>query len=869
MRPAPKRLRTHLLRLTLGTLLPIIVFACIAAFLLARQERLQVELGAEERVRSLSTALDAELRSSIQPLLTLTQSQYLLENDLASFHELLRRVQAGRPDWLAVSLFTPEGQPVLNALRPYGSSLPPIAERASLDKVLSTGQPAIGDLKRGELTQKPDFAVRVPVVHEGRIRYVLSAIVDPAAIRRLLDAQGIPAGQIATIADRNGRIVARNIAGDAMVGELASPRFREAFGKGDQGSYRGVSLEGVPVYSTFVRSRYSGWGVATGIPASDVEAAGRQAMASIAIGTLLAALIAIGVARVLGRRIAVPVATLARQASELASGLSVAPTEASGVAELDELGRAFGRASEAVQGRAAVQRQLATVTDNASLALFVMDERQHCTYMNPAAEVMTGYRLEDVQGRPLHEVIQPRHADGSAYPIADSPIDQAFPGNEQQRGEASFIHASGRVFPVAFTASPIRDADRPVGTVIEVRDISEEKRAEAERLELLANEQRARAEAETANRAKDEFLAMLGHELRNPLGAISNASYVLQLKPAPAQAERAQAVIQRQTRHLTRMVDDLLDAGRVATGKIALVLEPLELELLVQRVAEALGASGVTAAHQVVLDLAPARVNGDETRLEQVVTNLLTNAARYTPAGRRIDVSLSTQGNDAVLVVSDEGIGISAELLPRVFDLFVQGERSAERAAGGLGIGLTLVRRLVQLQGGSVVAESAGLGAGSRFTVRVPRLVEGGAGATAQAAPASAAVAAAQAADAVGSRRRILVVEDSVDVREMLCFALRAAGHDVREAVDGASGLDEALSWRPDVALVDIGLPVLDGYGVARRIRADASAATITLVALTGYGLPEDRRRSREAGFDRHAVKPLDPGELLRWIDAR
>jgi len=477
---------------------------------------------------------------------------------------------------------------------------------------------------------------------------------------------------------------------------------------------------------------------------------------------------------------------------------------------------------------------------------------------------MTGYRLEDVQSRPLHDAIQPLHPDGTPFPIADSPIDQAFPSNEQQRGEGCFVHASGRFFPVAFTASPIRDADRPVGTVIEVRDISEEKRAEAERLELLAKEQLARAEAETANRAKDEFLAMLGHELRNPLGAISNASYVLQLQPGPAQTERAQGVIQRQTRHLTRMVDDLLDAGRVATGKIALVLAPLDLAPLVQRVADALAASGVTASHEVVLDVAAAHVNGDETRLEQVVTNLLTNAARYTPAGGRIDVCVATEDNDAVLVVRDEGIGISAELLPRIFDLFVQGERSAERAAGGLGIGLTLVRRLVQLQGGSVVAESPGLGRGSRFTVRLPRLAERAAEAAAEAAPAAVGTV----APAAGRKRRILVVEDSVDVREMLCVALRAAGHEVREATDGDSGLAEALSWRPDVALVDIGLPGLDGYAVASRIRADASAASITLVALTGYGLPEDRRRSREAGFDRHAVKPLDPGELLRWIEA-
>ncbi|HEX2540642.1 MAG TPA: ATP-binding protein [Caldimonas sp.] len=870
MRRAPKRLRTHLLRLTLGTLLPIIVMACIAAFLLAREERAQVERGAQERVRALSTAVDAEIRSSIQPLLTLTESQALIDNDLPRFHDLVLRVKAGRPDWQNINLALPNGQQVLNALRPYGSPPAAVNEWASFQNVLATGQPAVGDVTLGRLTNRLAFAVRVPVLHQGKIRYVLSAVIEPAAIRKLLEAQAIPAGQIATVVDRTGRIVARNIASEAVVGQLASTHLREAIAKGEQGSYRGLSLEGVPIYSSFVRSRFSGWTVATGIPASEVEAAGRQALASIALGTLLAVLMAFAVARVLGREVAAPVAALARQARELASGRVVVPSPTSGIAELDELARAFGQAGQAVQQREEVQRQLATVTGNASLALFMMDENQHCTYMNPAAEAMTGYRLEDVQGRALHDVIHHSHPDGSPYPLAECPIDRAFPKNDQERGEDVFIHASGRFFPVAFTASPIRDGGTPVGTVIEVRDISEEKRAEAERQELLANEQRARAEAETANRAKDEFLAMLGHELRNPLGAIGNASYVLQMRPNSAQAERAQAVIQRQTKHLTRLVDDLLDAGRVATGKIALVLEAIELGPLVQRVVDALAASGVTSSHQVVLGLDDGvRVNGDETRLEQIVTNLLTNAARYTPAGGRIDVTLAAFGDEAVLTVADSGIGISAELLPRVFDLFVQGERSAERAAGGLGIGLTLVRRLVQLQGGSVVAESAGIGQGSRFIVRMPRLASP-AGDTSMTGHQAKRLDQGAHGGSPGESgaRRILVVEDSIDVREMLCVALRGAGHEVRECGDGEAGLAEALAWRPDIALVDIGLPGLDGYEVASRIRAEASAAPITLIALTGYGLPEDRRRSREAGFDRHAVKPLDPGELLRWVDA-
>jgi CheY-like chemotaxis protein len=302
-------------------------------------------------------------------------------------------------------------------------------------------------------------------------------------------------------------------------------------------------------------------------------------------------------------------------------------------------------------------------------------------------------------------------------------------------------------------------------------------------------------------------------------------------------------VIGRQVDHLRRLVDDLLDVGRVMTGKIVLERVPLDLARVVEHALGTLGAS--TRAHRIVTALEPVWVSGDATRLEQIVNNLVGNALKYTPAGATIHVRVGREGGEAVLRVADEGIGMSADLVPRVFDLFVQGTRGLDRAQGGLGIGLTLVRRLADLHGGIASAESPGEGRGSTFTVRLPAI------------EAPATPVAGDASAAAAPRRRVLVVEDNDDAREMLATLLRMQGHEVFEAADGEAGLEAALGLRPDIAFIDAGLPGLDGFEVARRLRA-ADGVRPFLVALTGYAQAEDRRRAHEAGFDVHLAKPVD-----------
>ncbi len=383
-----------------------------------------------------------------------------------------------------------------------------------------------------------------------------------------------------------------------------------------------------------------------------------------------------------------------------------------------------------------------------------------------------------------------------------------------------------------------------------VRDI-------ASRAAIALDNSRLYREIQERDRQKDEFLAMLSHELRNPLGAIVSAVQVLDMVGALRdRAARAGDVIRRQSAHLARMVDDLLDVARVTSGQIALSREPVDLADLVERSVEGLRVSGRLDKHDVRVRALRVTVQADRSRMEQVITNLLVNAVKYTDAGGRIEVDVIGDGDEAVLRVRDTGIGISAEMLPRLFDLFTQGRQAPHRADGGLGIGLTLVRRLVELHGGRVEAASEGQGCGSLFTVRLPRVLDD--------VPQSLCLD--EPSKTRGPVLRILVVEDNADAREMLRAFLEHDGHEVYEAADGLQALQLASGLRPQLALMDLGLPGLDGLELASRVRALPEGDRIVLVAITGYGQPDDRRKALEAGFDLHLVKPVDPQRLAEVL---
>lgn len=386
-----------------------------------------------------------------------------------------------------------------------------------------------------------------------------------------------------------------------------------------------------------------------------------------------------------------------------------------------------------------------------------------------------------------------------------------------------------------------------VGAILELTHVRQEAQEELRRRQHLLEE---------ADRQKNEFLAMLAHELRNPLAPIRNAGELLsRALVTDPQAASALATVERQVRHLTRLVDDLLDISRITQGIIELRRAPVRLERVIAHAVEAVDPLIRQKQHTVAIvsSRKPLTVDGDPERLVQCVSNILTNAAKYTPPLGEIRVESREERGSAVVTVSDNGVGISTQLLPKVFDLFVQGERTLDRAQGGLGVGLTIVRRLVEMHGGSIAARSAGVNQGASFEIRLPLIHE---------TRSSEAAAPAERP----RPRRILVVDDNADGADMLAMLLKLDGHEVETALSGLDALERVQSFRPDLAVLDIGLPGLDGYEVARRIRASEVGDAIRLIAITGYGRQSDRERARAAGFAAHLVKPVEYSDLQRVL---
>jgi signal transduction histidine kinase/ActR/RegA family two-component response regulator len=410
------------------------------------------------------------------------------------------------------------------------------------------------------------------------------------------------------------------------------------------------------------------------------------------------------------------------------------------------------------------------------------------------------------------------------------------------RRPCSLVSSESGVFEVSLslTTTSSGDGQRLNLIVTDLREL------------LAANSDRDNAER--ANRTKDEFMAMVAHELRTPLGAIHNAVGVIESTHADGEAAtRAHDVIARQVKQISHLINDLLDVERVVSGKIRLNRQPLDLEASVHRAVAAV--AGDKVDRHIDISTEPMWVNGDALRLEQVLANILTNAVKYTPPGGTIRVALRADGSDAVLTVEDKGFGISPRLLPFIFDLYVQADRTLDRAQGGLGIGLTLVRRLVELHGGTIAAASEGQGRGSRFTVRLRGIPS-----TGQPRDVSSL------SERRRRSRRVLLIEDSADARDMLRLMLEFAGHIVYDAADGVRGLELLNVVRPDVGIIDIGLPSMDGYQVAKRIRQEPHGRGMLLLALTGYSSPGEPTRSAAHGFDHHLVKPVDPDQLTRLV---
>jgi signal transduction histidine kinase len=710
------KLRSHLLLLSIATAAPVMVLAVVVAWVVVKQERDTIRDAAGDRVVAVMSAIDAELRGSITTLRALAASSYLETGDLHAFHAEGRRILSSHPDWLSFTLARPDGMRIADAANPPRAELGPVVDRESFDQALRTGEPVIGNIAIGPQGQNYGIPIRLPVMRNDGVKYVLTAVLKPDSFTDLLRAQRLHEGWVAGIADRNHRIIAR--LPPVQAGVPVAESYRAALERSPQGWFRGRTLEGGRTYTPYFTSELSGWSLGIAMPAEAVDYAAWRTLWLVVAMVLLVVGIAVGLALLVGWRIAKPIAELAKTAEAAGHGERVEFPRRTPIAEIDLL--------------AAALRQAAGVT--------------------------------------------------------------------------------------------------------------------RERQALI---EREKAALQATDRAKDEFLAMLSHELRNPLAALTAAAHVLKLSdPGRDAAIKARAVVERQTKHMARLIGDLLDISRVAMGKVALERERVNLAEVVTRVMNTWRASGRLERHKVLLEASPVWVDADRARIEQIFSNLLDNAVKFTPPGKRIVAGVRQEGDTALLRVADEGEGVAAEATERIFELFVQGERGLDRGAGGLGVGLALVKRLTEMHGGTVSATSPGRGQGATFTVALPAVM-----------PPAEQAAAPESAPRVAPRR-VLIVEDNDDTRQMLHEALAFSGHDVREARDGATALTLAAESRPDVALIDIGLPDVDGYEVARRLRAAPGGRRMCLVAITGYGQAEDQRRAYDAGFDAHLTKPVAPERL-------
>jgi signal transduction histidine kinase/CheY-like chemotaxis protein len=879
------RLRSHLVALVLAALVPVLAFAA-----LVMRENAQVQLAATERgmretAFAVARTVDKELETAITALEALAQSEHLDTMSLPPFYVLCDRVTRTQ-GWVNILLFEADGRALMQTSVPLGTPRPPTRRPELFAELREHRRPVVSNLFDGASTRNI-VAVYVPVVRANAVRFVLTAGLPASTFGALLRSQQFGPDMTAVLQDREATVIARTQGEAESIGrKVQNPA------PGREGWARTRVLEGSPVYMAFATAPLSGWRVVLTSPVTAVEAPLRRGAWQLMLGAAVASALAATLAFVFGRRIADAVGGLVRIARAVERGERAEPLR-SGVTEVNEVAEQLSTAAELARTReqetALRERQARAVADVAhalaaspdldtvlrtavdavrglvrsdSSRIALVDEagRLIMRYSTVFSSLMPqGFEITKGEGigglawatsRPVRTDdfrTDPRFRDSPYLPIA------------QGDGIVSCltvpIVSSGAVVGVIyannFTLRPFTDGEQAA-----LVTLADHAAVAVEKAGLLAAEHAARAEAESASRGKDELLAMLGHELRNPLSAIATAVHLLERdEPSAELTRRAHEIIARQNAHLAHLVDDLLDVARVTSGKIALVRRPLELGQALRHSLATLAASGRTERHRVTMDLEPVWADVDETRFEQIVNNLVGNALRFTPAAGTIEITLRAEHGDAVLRVRDTGVGIAREMLSRVFDLFAQGERGPDRGAGGLGLGLTLVRRITELHGGRVEAASEGTGHGSTFTVRLPAL----------ATPPAPAPAASATAPSNGRARRILVVEDNTDAREMLRHLLHLAGHDVHEAADGPGGLEAALRLRPDVALVDVGLPGFDGYQLARRVRG-STGPSIYLVALTGYGQPDDRRQAMEAGFDAHLVKPVNPEALLAAI---
>jgi signal transduction histidine kinase/ActR/RegA family two-component response regulator len=892
-------LRRHLIILAALTILPLLVFTTWTVLEMHREERARAERALTATARALSLAVDGEIGAIVAALESLATSRDLDSGNLRAFHAQASVLQARQEGWTTIALAEAGGANVLNVLRPLGAPLPPIGgDPGDLRQVVTTGRPVVSDAFVGPLSGQWVIAVRVPVVKDGRVRYVLSATVQTRELRDVLLGQRLPADWIGTILDRKRAIIARTRGEEQFVGQPASARLLEASARASEGWYRGFTKEGTSTYSAFSRSPHTGLTVALGVPAALIEAPLERSLWRIAGAGVLVLVLGIAVAIFFARRIAGPITALSVAAQDIGRG-TVPQASASAITEVNDLRQAMTEAARLVlderETLETITRTGQLLSGELTLDRLVQGVTDACTRLCRAAfgaffynvvdergEASTLYAIAGVAGEALAnfplsrdtDLFGPTFRGQTVVRIDDVSQDARYgnlglpSGHPPMRSylAVAVVSRSGDVLGGLFFGHPevgvftAREEALVLGLAPQIATAIDNAR-------LYERQQAARAEAEAANTLKDEFLATLSHELRTPLNAVLGWSRMLKTGNLDtATARRAVDVIERNADAQLQLIEDLLDVSRIVTGKLRLDVKSVALASVIEAAVDTLrpAAEAKSIRLQPVVDPRAGPVSGDSDRLQQIVWNLLSNAVKFTPRGGRVQIRLERVNSHVELVVTDTGKGITADMLPHVFDRFRQADGSSQRAHGGLGIGLALVKSLVELHGGSVQAASAGLDQGATFTVKLPLMLH--------AEPAERVEAAGPghrgpSMAALGGIS-LLVLDDDTDALELFATVLRQAGAEVRVARSVGEAIALLQAWEPDVIVSDIEMPEENGYAFIRRLRGGEvpNGERIPAVAVTAYGGVSERIKIASAGFDSYVAKPVEPDELAAII---
>jgi len=721
--------------LALAVLLPVLVAATASLLYEMHVREQEVQRTALHTARAIGVALRAEIDGTVGTLEALATSEALRTGRLSRFEQRARQLVETR-GWRNLTLTDGQGRLLLSS---NSAELTEPVDPASVRRAIEERLPVVGNLLTGRNRRAPAFAVRLPVVRDGQVQYVVSAVLGSERVLDLIREQNLPDSHVVAVFDPSGVRIARTVEHSE---QRASPSLQVLLAQGsDEGVGPTRTLEGRSVHTGFHRVSRLGWTVAVGIPALEAHRAVFASTALAGAGLLVSIALSAWLAWVLSRRVSRPIEQLKSAAAALGRGEPL-PAQHLELEELDEVAMALVRASR---------------------------ERE----------------------------------------------------------------AAGR----------------------------ERLAAEAERERLLAQATAALRQAEEAARTKDEFLAVLGHELRNPLAPISSALQLMALK-GDESTRTERRIVERQLGHMTRLVEDLMDVSRITRGKLRIRREPMRVGPWIEQVTESMHGTlgGRTLQVDLPADAAQSWIEADAVRLAQVLGNLLGNAVKFSQDAGRIAVRARRDGTEVVVEIEDDGIGLNAEELSRVFELFYQAPHGEHRSTAGLGLGLAIVRSLVEMHDGSVQVWSDGPGRGCRFTLRLPTI----------AAPASTGTEPAAApapAPASVHGGRVLVVDDNADAADTMAALLESCGFGVAVAYAPDEALRRLETFEADIALLDIGLPGMDGYELARTVRARARGAGIRLVALTGYGQASDVERAHASGFDAHMTKPVDVDALLALLE--